>query len=200
MSEYTRIRINVATGEIEVEGGQEFVEKQLDNLPNLLRSLKSGPANGAKPVAARPGRPRKAEVKSEPVAKPAEAPTQAKGKTPQAPAKVSAPQAEVKAPQSPARVPSTFAEWKNQFRKKISQNNQALLGGYYLAQLSDKSIFTSLQLTQALKKNDIKLANLSASLAYLVKSGKLKVIGKEGRTTVYKLNPAGEAMIPKLIK
>lgn len=40
MTEATRVRINIKTGEIEFEGNQAFVESQLAKLPELLNALK----------------------------------------------------------------------------------------------------------------------------------------------------------------
>ncbi len=39
MSENTRIRINIYTGEIEFEGTEEFVKNQLENLPLLMDNI-----------------------------------------------------------------------------------------------------------------------------------------------------------------
>lgn len=39
MSENTRIRININTGEIEFEGTEDFVKNQLDSLPTLIDNI-----------------------------------------------------------------------------------------------------------------------------------------------------------------
>jgi len=38
----TRVRINLASGEIEIQGSEEFVERQLSNLESLIRTVSLG--------------------------------------------------------------------------------------------------------------------------------------------------------------
>jgi len=54
MSENTRIRININTGEIEFEGTENFVKNQLENLPILIENI-------SKLISTKEERPQKLE-------------------------------------------------------------------------------------------------------------------------------------------
>jgi hypothetical protein len=47
MTESTRVKINICTGEIELEGSESFVTSQIANIPNLLNLMPKQPAIGA---------------------------------------------------------------------------------------------------------------------------------------------------------
>ncbi|RMH76623.1 MAG: hypothetical protein D6681_21430 [Calditrichaeota bacterium] len=196
MAVQTRIKINLATAEFEIEGSQEFVEKQLRKLPNLITNLRSQ-LDGAAPAA---------PVKKAPAAAEVEAPKARRGRPPAAAkeeAKAAKPAKAAKAAK-PAKgtltVPDNFDAWRAQFPEKISQPDSLLVTGYFLQMTTKEKTFSSKNAGEILQQRGVKLTNPSASLAQMLKGGKIVDVGKEGRLTFYKVTEAGEQYLAELMQ
>lgn len=141
MENNARIRINLSTLELEIEGPEEFVNAYADKVGEFMELLKkkadeipvvmSGP-NGslAENIQEGPGRPEE----------------------------------EIQQKSALGPVPETFGEFYLRAAKNINDIDKVLLGGYFIQHKNDKNIFSTREVSAVLKENGIYLKNPSHSI------------------------------------
>lgn len=151
-----RVKINLNTGEIELEGSETFVENQLSNLDSIVELLM-----GARGL----------EIDTDPV-DPSNFPSEngvVSTNNPVAPQEL--------------EVPDNFGEWMHKFKEGIDGPDQALLTAFFVQKQSTQNDFKTIEVNKSLIEHGIKLANPSDTLNRLVtkkylfqtrKAGKLK--------------------------
>lgn len=128
MDEKVRIRVSLLKGEVELEGSEEFVNKQLDELKDLFTRIysiyselgildKLGSVEVLKP--------------------PLEKPSVETGET---------------FISGEISVPDTFGEWFNKFPKNLQNDDVALIAAFFAQENSDKKEFKTSDVTRILKE------------------------------------------------
>lgn len=175
MSDTTRIRVSTRFGEVEFEGSEEFVNKQIDNVEGLLERfhnvyLKLGLYEAGDDKLKFVGSYEKQEVEEK-----------------------------EQVSQIDLSVPDTFGEWYQKFPKDMSENDVALVTGYFHQEKSDTKEFKTQDVNNLLNEFGIKLSNTSLSVKRLVENKFAFPIGKEGRIKRYKIAKPGEEKMKELI-
>lgn len=186
MSEETKFKINLRTGEIEFEGSRDFVDRRIEALPGLITLLKAEGLALTESKAEQPAAIAKKQVKR--------AADIRSGGMKELPKSVSDPDEAVS-----IDVPEDFSEWLGRFGR-LSQTGFILTAGYFVQKNSFRNAFKTAEANTALKNQSIKLANAAASLIYLKKRKYVKTIKKAGKLSTYRLTPSGEAVVYSLLK
>lgn len=176
MAEQTRVKINLSSGDIEVEGKQSFVEQQLKNLPDTILSLR-GELKKTRTTVAKGPKKRKKRVSRK---RAASKPTRAAAK------------------KAAVKVPDSFDKLLSDASDKLSQNDKVLLSGFYHQAGSKKNAFTSSDALKLLKERNIKISNVSNSMAQLLKTKRVARTKKEGRLSYYKITNSGKDYLGQL--
>lgn len=141
MEHNARIRINLSTLELEVEGTEEFVNTHADKINEFLELLKK---------------------------KSNETPVVLSGQNGAMDKTVAADQGyeeeEVQQKSALGPVPETFGEFYLRAAKNINDIDKVLLGGYFIQHKNDKNIFSTREVSAVLKENGIYLKNPSHSI------------------------------------
>ncbi|MFC1963767.1 hypothetical protein ACFLV1_00070 [Chloroflexota bacterium] len=170
MSDNTRIKININTGEVEFEGSEDFVVNQLSNLSNIL-NIVSGVLTSAQQNV------RGAE-------KPKELPQDA---------------GDVNEVSKYDVFPDNFGEWFNRFPSKIQQTEQMLVAGYFHQKNSPENIFKTSQANKLLIEQGIKVTNPADSMRSLQEVKRVFVVKKEGKLSLFRVSKDGEAHLSGLL-
>ena len=178
MGENTRIKININTGEFEIEGTEDFVKNQLTTLPEMVEKI-----SGALPK--RTLVHQHSQTESFPK-------DQSLANNPLIPK-----------PENNDVInslPDNFGEWYNKFPSKIQQVDLFLIAGYFKQKKSDDNAFETNEVTDLLKEQGIKLSN-PAVFAKLLQQSKLAIIiGKRGKLNRFRISPDGESRIKDLMQ
>ena len=169
MSNITRVKINVKSGEIEIEGSETFVEKKLAELKDLLDLVCSSLPSFAVDTADF----RATEESVEEAVK--------------IPAK------------KDIQVPENFGEWYHKFPGKLQQTDQVLIAGYFVQDKSAGSNFKTSQANKTLKDQGIKVSNAAASLKQLQDAKRVFVVKKEGKLALFRVSDNGRKYLSKLL-
>lgn len=138
MSEIAKFKLNLKTGEIEVEGSEAFVERQIQTLENLVELMElRAPTDEAKDVIST-GEQDSVDDKS------------GSGTV------------------IDDKLPNTFGEWMHTFRTDINDLDKALITARFVQSQSPSNDFKTAEVNKALKDHGIKLSNPSGSLKRLV--------------------------------
>ncbi len=170
----TKFRINIQTGEIEVEGSEQFVDKQINNLNRVINTIQTPPQKVVAPEA------KGADVDKKPARK--------RGRPPKA-----------KTIDTRKNEDDSYNEWIGSFRTKLKQIDRILIAGMYAQNKNDNKIFKTRQVSKLLKSQGIMLQNVTTRIYGLLKSEKVKITEKQGRTSIYKVTPKGEAYLARLM-
>ena len=136
-----RIRINLSTLELEVEGSEAFVNSHAEQIDEFLDLLKrraeeapilSNTGHGSLTENEEPGEDHEEETFHQ------------------------------KSALGP--VPETFGEFYLRAAKNINDIDKVLLGGYFIQHKNDKNIFSTREVSAVLKENGIYLKNPSHSI------------------------------------
>ena len=178
MRDIFRVRVKTRTGEIEIEGTQQFVESKINTLPGLVCKLDNVLA-AETTEKSRPDTARKTarQVKT--------AGVETTKKTVAVPGNVV--------------VPNGFKQWYGKFQENIRQADKLLLAAYFMQYRSPDNVFKSFLANQTLKNNGISLTSPDTSLNRLVNE-KLVVISKQaGKLTLYQVSETGKRHLIGLI-
>ena len=176
MAENTRIKININTGEFEVEGSEDFVNTQISALPEILKKL-----SGSLPKL--PVTP---------------AQTQTAGEAKIEPTGIATSKQQTDALNT---LPDNFGEWYNKFPKKITQSDLVLIAGYFQQKgIATDSAFETSEVNDLLKVQGIKVANAAVSLKSLQDSKYVIIIEKRGKLNRFRISPDGESHIRELLQ
>lgn len=163
MTSSVKFKLNVKTGEIEVEGSEAFVERQIQSLEALVQLM------GLRTVMDRD------EIESSTSSTPLEF------------VEV------VESQQKANNPPESFGEWMHTFQTDLSDHDKALITASFVQMQSSTNDFKTSEVNSALKDHGIKLSNPSVSLKRLGdkklmfqtrKVGKLKFmrVSQDGQT------------------
>lgn len=159
MSKPARARINFKTGEVELEGSEQFVQDQLANIDAIAEYMALLATNNS--------------VDEESI-------------TEQEEIAIAAEEEEEKLSsvgEQELQIPSTFGEWFHRFRNEINDLEKALVTAYYVQKQSPQNDFKTSEVNKFLQDHGVKLPNPSTSLKRLAekklifqtrKSGKLR--------------------------
>ena len=174
MTENSRIKISINTGEFEFEGSEEFVKSQISTLPEILKELC---LFLPKPTTTSPQTQIYAEEQSYPLVEP-----------------TSNPESNV------IGSLNNFGEWFNRFPPKPQQVDLVLLTGYFQQKSSEDNAFETSEVTNLLKEQGVKVSNPAEFLKSLQLSKLAIIIGKRGKLNRFRVSPTGEAHIKELLQ
>jgi hypothetical protein len=134
-----RIRINLSTLELEVEGTEAFVSSHAEKIEEFLELLKKRSNETPVALPTTNGSLEENEVQEQ--------------------------EEEVVQQKSAlGPVPETFGEFYLRAAKNINDIDKVLLGGYFIQHKNDKNIFSTREVSAVLKENGIYLKNPSHSI------------------------------------
>jgi hypothetical protein len=171
----TRVKINLLTGEIELEGSETFVENQLENLDSIVELL----------LAAK-GEQLDDEMEVEELEDAASSNGTVSNSNPVAPKEL--------------EMPSSFGEWMHKFRDDIDGNDKALFTAYYVQKQSPQNDFKTREVNNSLKEHGIKLPNPSESLKRLVAKKLIFQTRKNGTVKFFRVSQDGLQHLKSLLR
>lgn len=167
-----RIRVKTKTGEIELEGGQRFVDSKLDQLPELMKKMDR-------------------ILSGKPVAKTKAVSVNRKDK----------PVSSKKSINTVSFiVPNSFSRWFAKFPKNIRRADNLLIAGYFTQHWSVDDVFKLFLAKNKLAQLNIKLANIEAAINHLVNEELVLVYRKTGKLTLYKVTAKGQKHLAEMMK
>lgn len=138
MTDMAKFKFNFKTGEIEIEGTEDFVRQQIDGIDHLLNIFAIS-SNGNED----------------------EVPPHGNGVQPNVTTAAAAAVDEADVP------PATFGEWMHGFRAELSDIDKALITARFVQSQSASNDFKTSDVNKALQEHGIKLSNPSQSLKLL---------------------------------
>ena len=170
--ETTKVKINFRTGEIEMEGSEQFVKSQLEMLEPIVEYMAqlaggaSGDSNGIE-------NEHDAVVEEEKISTIGE-----KG----------------------LEVPKTFGEWMHKFKDDLNDLDKSLLTAYYVQKASTENDFKTSEVNKSLKEHGIKLSNPSASLQRLSSKKFVFQTRKVGKLKFLRVSSDGISHLKSLLR
>lgn len=172
MTDLAKVRINLSSGEIEIQGSEEFVERQLENLETIIETV-----GFLAPTDEENNLTEDEQIEKET-------------------------QEEVEKSSTGTddlSVPDNFGEWLHKFPRELSENDLALLTGYYVQRNSEDSDFKTLDVNKHLKEQGIKLSNTSRAAQRLAEAKQTFVTRKKGRMAFYRVSRDGKVHLKSLL-
>ncbi|MAT96445.1 MAG: hypothetical protein CL608_04815 [Anaerolineaceae bacterium] len=172
-----KVKIDLQERVIEIEGSIEFVERQIDNLENivdLIERLDTDDTSLSEPndIEDIPA--------SEEVNSPDETNTSNDNKN--------------------LSVPTSFGEWMHRFQETLTDQERALIAAYYVQNQSNENDFKTSEVTKCLKDHAIKLANPSNCLNRLASKKLTFQTRKVGSLKYRRVSREGEKHLKKLLR
>ena len=124
MRDIFRIRVKTRTGEIEIEGSQQFVDKKMEQLPGLIKKLDHVLAG----ATASTNKISISKIKTDTVQQPTKNQQQLSSKT-----------TTIKLEQ--IKVPNSIGQWYAKFPDKIRQADVLLIACYFIQHRSPDNVF-----------------------------------------------------------
>lgn len=169
--ETTKARINFKTGEIELEGSEQFVQSQLANLEPIAEIMALLTSAGAAAEQ---------EEETEEVAEEEKEAASAESKG--------------------LVVPSTFGEWFHKFKDDLSDEDKSIITSFYVQNESPDNDFKTSQVNKSLKDHGIKLANPSETLKRLSTKKLLFQTRKVGKLRYMRVSADGIKHLKSLLR
>lgn len=163
----TRARINFKTGEVELEGSEQFVKGQLANIDVIadhIALLSTNNSLGEESIIEQDKIADFAEEEQKKLASTSEQELQ---------------------------VPKNFGEWLHGFKDNISDLDKALITAYYVQKQSPQNEFKTSEVNKFLQEHGIKLSNPSNSLRSLSEKRLLFQIRREGKLKYMRVSTDG---------
>lgn len=168
MSEIAKFKLNLKTGEIEVEGTEAFVERQIQALENLVDLMKLSTQTDETKVISKNGDMNSNGDKPE------------SGDT------------------AGNKIPSTFGEWMHIFKAELNDLDKVLITARFVQSQSPANDFKTGEVNKALKEHGFKLSNASATLNNLVDKKLMFQTRKVGVLKYFRLSVDGQKNLDKL--
>lgn len=168
MTEHSRIKVNVRSGEIEIEGSEKFVEKHIDKVKPAIEAVTRIAKNTLAGKL-------KDNLNSED--------------------DTSAGEGNNRGMSTTIAVPSSFGEWFHKFPAELAAFEQLLIAAYFVQTNSDDNTFKTNEATAYLKENGVNVSNPSAFVSQLIKKKFVFQVKKEGSIKILRVSQGGEKEI-----
>jgi len=170
MSE-AKVKISIGDNEVEIQGDEGFVERQIRNVESLLKVLNvANIGHQRNPTQLR------------------ESASEHNGN-------------DIKDNDQEKKLPDTFGEWFSSFPNKLSDTDKALIAAYYIQRKSDNEGFRTSDVNNLLKEQNINLSNPSDSIRKLSKRKLVFIQKKAGKKLkIYKVSREGEKYIYNMMQ
>lgn len=171
MPDNCRIRINLVSGEVEIEGSPEFVTNQLQSLESTVRLIRD--------ILVKAPAPKESSSPNSPSpdgGKPQTAQTTHRGLD-----------------------TDTFGELLHAIPKGSTDVEKALAAGFFVQKGSEENDFKTAEVTKILKDHSIKLSNTSQSLKQCKENDYIFQTRKVGNTIYYRISIDGKEHLQNLI-
>ena len=167
MDKPARARINFKTGEVELEGSEQFVQGQLANIDAIADYIALLSTNNSLDE--------ESIVEQEEIAAVAEEEQEKLAST----------------SERELQVPNTFGEWLHGFRDDINDLEKALITAYYVQKQSPQNDFKTSEVNKFLQDHGVKLSNPSNSLTRLAEKKLLFQTRKNGKLKYMRVSSDG---------
>jgi len=161
-----RLRLNIRTGEVEVECPEDFLDTAIQRVGDLATLLSPNGRNAGEDVAVPP-----------PHAKPADPESRADA-------------------DKLADLPPSFGEWLHKLPNDAPETEKALYAGYYVQLGREDKAFTTREVTELLQEHSVKLGNPSRAIQHNVAAKKCFILsGKDGKERSFRVMKPAEGEI-----
>lgn len=167
MTKQARAKINFKTGEVELEGSEEFVQNQLANIDSIAEYMALLSSNNSLDD--------ESIVEQEEIAAVAEEEQEKLAST----------------SEQELQVPNTFGEWLHGFKNDINDLDKALITAYYVQKQSPQNDFKTSEVNKSLQEHGVKLSNSSNSLQNFSKKKLLFQTRKNGKLKYMRVSSDG---------
>jgi len=172
---HTKLYINIKSGEVSIEGSEEFVSKQIENIEDIISLMQlDGSSN--------------TNTTDEPADESSIDASKETGDN------------ESSNPIGELVVPSVFGEWLHKFKDAINDQDKALITAYYVQQDSDKNDFKTAQINKSLKDHGIKLPNTSTTLKQIENKKLIFQTRKVGKLSYKRVSADGKKHLKSLLR
>ena len=168
MSETAKFKLNLKTGEVEIEGSEEFVERQVQALQSLVELMD---------LHHSPGETFDTGTSSE-------VSTESQPDTATTP--------------NDATLPSSFGEWMHSFRTDLNDQDKALITARYVQSQAATNDFKTSEINNSLRDHGVKLANPSEALKRLSDKKLIFQTRKVGKLRYMRVSVDGQKHLESL--
>lgn len=168
MESHTKLYINIKTGEISIEGSEDFVSKQMEGLADIVSLIQIEQSTDGSDMGnmGMPEEDLAAEIEA-------------------------AASVQSTVGNGDLAVPDVFGEWLHMFRDDKNDQDKALITAYYVQQDSESKDFKTSQINKSLKDHGIKLANTSNTLKQIEKKKLIFQTRKVGKLAFKRVSADG---------
>lgn len=176
MEGQTKLYINIKTGEISIEGSENFVSAQMESLEDIVSLIQIETATysaQSQNGSTDPEDSGEAELEGD---------------------------ASVEKPAGALVVPDVFGEWLHMFSDEISAQDKALITACFVQKKSENNDFKTSQINKSLKDHGIKLANATNTLRQIEKKKLIFQTRKVGKLSFKRVSEDGVKHLKSLLR
>lgn len=174
MTNQVKAKINFKTGEVELEGSEQFVESQLAKIDSIVEYMALLASNNSVDDGSIIEQEEIAAVAEEEQEKLASVGEQG------------------------LQVPNTFGEWLHGFKNDLNDLEKALITAYYVQKQSIQNDFKTSEVNKSLQEHGVKLTNPSNSLNRLSEKKLLFQTRKNGKLKYMRVSSDGVNFLKSL--